>query len=95
MNFLKVYQIFSKNNRVPYFKLVELREACKPTSQMDPQVIDLVSSDDEVVEASAVIAGNFDAHVSLSSSKVCTMVYNAYIVEFYDRQEYINLSNSY
>ena len=91
MNFLKVYQIFSKNNRVPYFKLVELREACKPTSQMDPQVIDLVSSDDEVVEASAVIAGNFDAHVSLSSSKV----YNAYIVEFYDRQEYINLSNSY
>ena len=71
MNYLKVPSIFSKKNRAPLLKLVELREARKPTRQMDPQVIDLVSSDDEVAEASAVIAGNFDDHVSFSSSKVC------------------------
>ena len=63
MNFLKCCRQFPKREQIQLIKFALQR---KPTHiRQMAEVIDLVSSDDEVVEASAVIAGNFEA-----SSKV-------------------------
>ena len=66
MNFLKCYRQFPDRKPIQLIKVALLQ---RPThARRMAEVIDLVSSDDEVVEASAVIAGNFEARLSTSSN---------------------------
>ena len=65
MNFLKCYRLFPERKQIQLFKLALLRNPTHVRKMAD--FIDLVSSEDEVVEASAVIAGHFEARLSTSS----------------------------
>ena len=63
MNFIKCNRGFLDRKQI--LKFAHLRYPTLVRTMAE--VIDLVSSDDEIVEASAVIAGNCEARLSTSS----------------------------